>query len=127
MNRSDERRLHGRPVGRTRNLVRRGLVLLELEHLASSPIEDKTWLTHNPRGIRRGRDITIFVCNLQQRKGDFRRVLKFFSSKGVNLLVDTRASRFHRRVFHPGECELFDVQISDLIVSETSVKTQFTP
>ena len=126
-NRCDKRFPHGTPVGGTRKIWQRCHLIAGRKYLASSR-EGGTGQTHDREpGIRGGCDIAVFACNLQQRKDNFCCTLRCFFCEDVDLFPDTRVSRFRRRVFHPGECELFDVKISDLIVSAPHINAKLTP
>ena len=64
--------------------------------------------SYRRRGIRRGFDFVI-VRDVPQRREHLRRVLETIFDEAFDLFVDTGASRFCCRVFHPDIRELVDV------------------
>jgi hypothetical protein len=97
-----------------------------MQTLSVDPGKIKLDRTHRRRYVRGRRDFPVSTCNLQQRKNNFPSMRKFPFGEDINLFVNTCASRFRCRIFQPGECDLFYVEVSDLVVSAPHVSIHFT-
>jgi hypothetical protein len=82
-------------------------------------------VTHHGRTVVRwGFNILTVICNLPQRRECLRCMLKIAVGEVFYFCFDTRANLLSRRIPHPAERQLFDVQVPDLAVSTPLVSKE---
>jgi hypothetical protein len=77
--------------------------------------------------IRGGFNISIAIRDLPQCREHFRCILKITFGEAFNLCFDIGANLLSRRILHPTECQLFNVQVPDLIISMPLVSEWSAP